>query len=224
MTEFAIAEVPGTTFRLIPSQFPPIATFDVVATAGDLEVVMELEGWTNDRLVLERLSRLPRNQWIFGIPNASIVMASFLHVSPDGMRFNTGELGAWYAAMAVSTAAAEVAHHLRREAVFRGKREIRRKYRSYSATLHGAYVDLRGPDERYREALDPGSYAASQSLGESVRAGNHAGIIYDSVRHSGGTCVVAYWPRNVRDVTVGAHYEVTAPVKGRIVVRMLNRS
>jgi len=28
----------------------------------------------------------------------------------------------------------------------------------------------------------------------------------------------------VRDVTVGAHYEVTAPVKGRIVVRMLNRS
>ena len=90
----ATAEVPGTTFRLIPSQFPPIATFDVVTSAGDLEDVMELEGWTNDRLVVERLNRLPRDQWVFGVANASIVMASFLHVSPDGMRFNAGELGA----------------------------------------------------------------------------------------------------------------------------------
>src|SRR3546814_7812416 len=90
---------------------------------------MELEGWTNDRLVVERLGRLPRDQWVFGGANASIVMASFLHVSPDGMRFNTGALGAWYAALALSTAAAEVAHHLRREAVFRRRREIRRKYR-----------------------------------------------------------------------------------------------
>lgn len=220
----ATAEVPGTTFRLIPSQFPPIATFDVVTSAGDLEAVMELEGWTNDRLVVERLNRLPRDQWVFGVANASIVMASFLHVSPDGMRFNTGALGAWYAALALSTAAAEVAHHLRREAVFRRRREIRRKYRTYAATLHGSYVDIRGPDAGHQDALSPGSYAASQSLGETIRASAHAGIIYGSVRHAGGTCVVAYRPRNVRDVTLSTHYEITAPVEGRIVVRTLNRS
>lgn len=218
----ATAEVPGTTFRLIPSQFPPIATFDVVASAGDLEAVMELEGWTNDRLVVERLDRLPRDQWVFGVPNSSIVMASFLHVSPDGMRFSTGALGAWYAALAVTTAAAEVAHHLRREAVFRRLREIRRKYRTYSANLHGSYIDIRGPDAGHRDALSPGSYAFSQQLGETIRASVHAGVIYDSVRHAGGTCVVAYRPRNVRDVTVGAHYEITAPLEGRIVVRALN--
>ncbi len=219
---YATAEVPGTTIRLIPSRFPPIAAFDLVASPEDLEAVMELEGWTNDRLVMERLDRLPRDEWVFGVPNASIVMASFLHASPDGMRFNTGALGAWYAALAVATAAAEVAHHLRREAVFRRQREIRRRYRTYSARLHGAYVDLRDPDAGHRDALDPASHAASQRIGETIRAGAHAGIIYDSVRHAGGTCVVAYRPRNVRDVTVGAHYEVTAPVEGRVVVRALN--
>src|SRR3546814_5217979 len=101
-------------------------------------------------------------------------MASFLHVSPDGMRFNTGALGAWYAALALSTAAAEVAHHLRREAVFRRRREIRRKYRTYAATLDGSYVDIRGPGAGHQDALSPGSYTASQSLGETIRASAHA--------------------------------------------------
>jgi hypothetical protein len=40
---------------------------------------MELEGWTNDRLVPERLARLNKTEWAYGIPNASVVMASFLH-------------------------------------------------------------------------------------------------------------------------------------------------
>jgi hypothetical protein len=32
---------------------------------------MELEGWTNDRLVEERLARLPRDHWVHGSPNAA---------------------------------------------------------------------------------------------------------------------------------------------------------
>src|SRR3546814_1160956 len=76
---------------------------------------MELSGWTNDREVADRIARLPENQWVYGRPNSSVIMASFLHVAPDGMRFNRAELGAWYAAKAVETAIAEVAHHLRSE-------------------------------------------------------------------------------------------------------------
>src|SRR3546814_20289933 len=111
-------------------------------------------------------------------------MASFLHVSPDGMRFNTGALGAWYAALALSTAAAEVAHHLRREAVFRRRREIRRKYRTYAATLDRSYVDIRGPGAGHQDALRPVSYTASQSLGETIRARAPAATIYDTVPHA----------------------------------------
>ena len=71
---------------------------------------MELVGWTNDRLVADRIFRLPQTEWVYGVPNASIVMAAFLHVAPGGMRFNGPELGAWYAADDIRTAAAEVGH------------------------------------------------------------------------------------------------------------------
>jgi len=51
----ATAVVDGPTYRLIPSRYPPISAFESVASEDDLEAVMELEGWTNDRLVLERV-------------------------------------------------------------------------------------------------------------------------------------------------------------------------
>ena len=73
---------PQPTYRLIPSRFPPIGLFDTVATAADLPAVMELVGWTNDRLVVERLNRLPQSAWVFGRPNSSVIMASFLHGAP----------------------------------------------------------------------------------------------------------------------------------------------
>jgi len=115
----AYAAAPQPSYRLIPSKFPPVGLFDTVATAADLEAVMELAGWTNDRLVAERIDRLPRDEWVYGVPNASVVMAAFLHVAPGGMRFNGPDLGAWYAAGDIRTAAAEVGHHLRRGAEIR---------------------------------------------------------------------------------------------------------
>jgi hypothetical protein len=83
------APAPRPAHRLIPSRFPPIGVFDTVATAADLRPVMELAGWTNDRLVAERIDRLPREEWVYGRPNASVVMAAFLHAVPAGMRFNS---------------------------------------------------------------------------------------------------------------------------------------
>jgi hypothetical protein len=94
----AFVPSPQPGHRLIPSQFLPIGLFDTVSTAADLSAVMELVGWTNDRLVADRIDRLPQSEWVYGTPNASIVMAAFLHVAPGGMRFNGPELGAWYAA------------------------------------------------------------------------------------------------------------------------------
>jgi hypothetical protein len=111
-----VAPAPRPAYRLIPSRFPPIGLFDTVATTADLEAVMDLMGGTNDRLVAERIARLPQSEWVYGTPNASIVMAAFLHVAPGGMRFNGPELGAWYASDQIRTAAAEFGHHLRREA------------------------------------------------------------------------------------------------------------
>ena len=131
---------------------------------------MELVGWTNDRLVAHRIARLPQDEWVYGRPNSSIVMAAFLHVAPGGMRFNSGELGAWYAAAALTTAVAEVAHHLRREAVARGIFRDRRTFRAYTCTLAGSYLDIRGQQAIRSDVYAPDSYVASQALGEAIRA------------------------------------------------------
>ncbi|NGM51835.1 RES family NAD+ phosphorylase [Caulobacter sp. 602-2] len=209
------APAPRPAWRLIPSRFPPIGLFDTVATAADLDAVMDLAGWTNDRLVAERIARLPSEERVYGRPNASIVMASFLHVAPGGMRFNGPDLGAWYAAERLTTAVAEVAHHLRREAVATGVETISRQYRVYTARLEGDYLDIRG-----QQASRPGVYAsddytAGQVLGEAVRASGGAGILFDSLRHAGGVNVAAHRPRNVQDVTQGDHYELRVQAASR---------
>ena len=217
------APAPVPTHRLIPSRFPPIGLFDTVATAADMEAVMDLAGWTNDRLAVERINRLPCEEWVYGRPNASIIMAAFLHVAPCGMRFNNADLGAWYAADGLATAVAEVAHHLRRETVARGLRHARRCYREYQAVLEGAYLDIRGEQASRAALYDPASYAASQVFGESVRASGAPGILYDSVRHAGGQAVVGFRPHLIAGVTQAGHFELTVQVATpRIEVRTLH--
>ncbi len=197
---------PQPTHRLIPSHFPPIGLFDSVARAADLEAVMELAGWTNDRLVRQRVARLPQSEWVFGRPNASIVMAAFLHAAPGGGRFNGPDLGAWYAAATTVTAIAEVGHHLRREALARGIDGMKRSFRSYSARLDGDYRDIRGTEPRLHSG---DSYAAAQAFGENLRASGEDGIVYDSVRHRGGVNACAYRPVKVLDVVQAEHFEIS---------------
>ncbi|MBD0415320.1 RES family NAD+ phosphorylase [Oryzicola mucosus] len=202
-----LSPAPQPAYRLIPSRFPPIGLFDSVATAADLQAVMELAGWTNDRLVSERIDRLPESEWVYGRPNSSIVMATFLHVAPGGSRFNGPDLGAWYAAATVKTAMVEVAHHMRREAVATGSAQLSRTFRTYTATLSGRFVDIRGAD--MPNVYDPKDYTASQRFGEAVRADGDDGILFDSVRLADGINAVAYRPSKILNVLQADHYEIT---------------
>lgn len=218
-----LVAAPRPAHRLVPSRFPPIGLFDTVATAADAAAVMELAGWTNDRLVAERIDRLPRDQWVYGRANASIVMASFLHVAPGGMRFNGPDLGAWYAAASIVTAAAEVGHHLRREAAARSVKGMRRTYRNYTAVLIGDYRDIRGRQAALPGAYASDSYEAAQAFGEGVRASQASGLLYDSLRHRGGCNIVAYRPVGVTEVVQAEHFEISVEAASRrIEVRKLS--
>lgn len=173
---------------------------------------MELAGWTNDRLVAERIARLPRDEWVFGRANSSIIMAAFLHAAPGGGRFSGSDLGAWYAADRIETSLAEVAHHLRREAFARRQTAATRCFRVYVARLEGAFLDLCGThDPMLYDRLD---YAASQAFGERQRADCEDGIVYDSLRFVGGVAVCAYRPSKVLDVTQAQHLSVTVRTDG----------
>ena len=199
---------PQPTHRLIPSRFPPVSLFETVATADDLPAVMELAGWTNDRLLAERLQRLPKAEWVHGRPNASIVMAAFMHVAPTGSRFNGPDLGAWYAAGDLRTAVAEVGHHLRREAMASRRRELRRTYREYTARLEGDFLDIRPERAARPDLYAADSYAASQPFGEAARKAGETGILFESVRRTGGDNVAAYRPSRILDVTQAGHFEI----------------
>lgn len=147
-------------------------------------------------------------------------MAAFLHAAPTGTRFAGPQLGAWYASAAPRTAIAEVAHHLRREAAARGLPEMRRTFRSYSAMLTGDdYVNLR--EDAPPGVLDPIDYAAGQAFGEATREAGGAGLVYPSLRHVGGVNVVTYRPRRITAVTQAEHWDVLAPLSGRLIARRL---
>lgn len=213
MTKLAAAA--GRTHRLIPSRFPPVNAFETVTRPDDLEPVMELEGWTNDRLVAARLKRLPRDEWVYGRANASVVMAAFLHGAPQGTRFAGAALGAWYASEALTTAAVEVANGIRREVVLSALQQKTEEMREYTAQLTGDFVDIRGAHPELHDP-NPATYPAAQRFGQTVRAGPHAGIVYDSVRHAGGTNWVAYRPTGVQDVLQGRHFRFVVPQDGPV--------
>ena len=166
---------PQPVWRLIPLRLPPVAASDAVATAADLVAVTELEGWTNDRPVRERVLRLPRSQWFHGMAKASAGMAALFHAAPDGGRFNGPLLGAYYAAASERTAIADVAHHLRREASARGLTEGRRVFRGDTCRIDGAdYLDLRGAAAH--DVLSAILYAASQPFAQAARGGAGSSI------------------------------------------------
>jgi hypothetical protein len=204
----AYASAPVPSFRLIPSKFPPIGVFDTVSTAADLVAVMDLVGWTNDRMVAERVARLPQSEWVYGRANASIVMAAFLHAAPGGMRFNGPDLGAWYASERLTTAIVEVAHHLRREARDIRTASLARTYRTYRAEVAGSYLDIRGQQASRPEVYASDSYAVAQVLGEGLRSDGRDGLMYSSLRHVAGVNVVAYRPPNVLNVVQADHFEL----------------
>jgi RES domain len=197
------------TCRLVPSRYPPVGLFDRIASPGDLDAIIELEGWTNDRLSgeLGLLTNVPRDEWVLGRPMASVVMAPFCHLAEGGGRFSVRDRGAWYAGRSFETALAESIYHRTKELEEIGAFETRVEVRLYYADFSSRFHDVRGRNRRFAPLYDPGDYAASQSLGQRLFDDGSNGVVYRSVRDPGGECLVCYRPRLVLNVRAAAHYE-----------------
>lgn len=197
------------THRLIPSRFPPVGILDRVANPDDLDAIFELEGWTNDRINEEFgvLGRIPRSEWVLGMPNASIVMAAFCHPRPEGSRFNDDALGAWYSARELATAHAEALHHRQRELDEVGIKDASLTMREYTAGFKTSFHSLLDDIRDFDRFCDPASYTASQELGTRLRAAGSNGIVYRSVRAPKGTCIVCFRPGFIQNVRQGSHFE-----------------
>ncbi|MGA7792671.1 MAG: RES family NAD+ phosphorylase [Candidatus Acidiferrales bacterium] len=199
------------THRLIPSAYDEDTVLHRLTTdSEDLTSLFELEGATNERLLGEAglLPGITVRELVFGLSYSHIVNAAFTHAKPFGSRFNGPERGAWYAGFSMATAGFEVAFHKSEEL-----REINWQeketflYADFLADFRGEFHDIR-EDSGFAKCLDPTSYAASQKLAEELLEKGSAGIVYPSVRHSGGTCIACFRPALVNNVRKGGQVSV----------------
>mgnify|MGYP003575630506 CR=1 FL=1 len=195
--------------RLIPTRYPSAGLFDSVASPDDLDAILELEAWTNDRISNELglLHAVPKDEWITGRPMASVVMAAFCHPAPAGARFSDNRRGAWYAARTLSTALAESVFHRSAELAEVGAFETRMQLRLYHADFSAPFHDVRADRRTYAVLHRPDSYARSQAFARDLLDSGSNGVVYRSVRHEGGECLACFRPALVQNVRVAAHYE-----------------
>ena len=144
------------------------------------------------------LHRLPREEWVTGRRMASVMMAAFCHPRVGGGRFNGPDRGAWYAATDMETAHAEVIYHRTRELAEIGVFETRVQMRLYLAEFDCAFHDIRAGTPEHAPLHDPNSYTASQAFARELLAAGANGIVYHSVRRSGGECIACFRPRLVK--------------------------
>lgn len=216
--------------RLIPSRFSGGGTVldDIATDDAMLADIMLLDGATNDRLQGEHdgLSGISQFELVYGIPNAHIIRAAFLHTSHFGSRFNDGTRGAWYAAGDLETSIAEVAYHKARrlaEIVVpdlpqqQPDREVS-EYDDWLADFHAAFHSLE-PVQDYADCLQPEPvpqcYLVPQRLAKQLLDQCSNGLIYPSVRREGGLCVACFRPALVYRPRQAGRYELQLRLEGK---------
>ncbi|MBP1847528.1 RES domain-containing protein [Rhizobium petrolearium] len=177
---------------------------------GALDDLAELEGATSGRLQGQEggLLDLDPKELVFGRPGHTFINAAFTYTRPGGNRFNDDERGAWYCALQTETALAEVSFHLTRELEAINRFENVTDYAELIADFVGQFHDLRGGEFAADPSLsaDPAvAYPAGQALAKWLRTEKDSpGLIYPSVRSTGGTCLVAFHPSLVQNLRQGA--------------------
>ena len=196
------------TVRLVSSARLRDPVLLKLVAEDDLDALAEIEGATSNRLRTQEVGadHLDRRELVFGIPHAHFINAAFSYWLPRSLnRFNGPGRGAWYAALTVETCIAEVTFHIERELANVGDFNAVIEYAEMFASFVGDFVDVRSVAPR-PDYLDPSpakGYPAGNRLADAVRAAGHYGIVYPSVRSSGGTCFVALVPHAVQSVVQG---------------------
>lgn len=201
------------TWRLLPSRFAdqedsvlaPLAN-----NASHLKDLFDLDNATNQRLAAERgaMAGIGVDELVFGVPNFRMINAAYTYPRPEGSRFNTGERGAWYCAFDADTALAEIVFHKIVEYTEIDYFHDTVSYQALLADFSAEFHDLRNAAS-FKACLDPASYVVSQKLAQQLLELGSMGIVYPSVRHSGGTNLASFRPALVGNVRRGPAYTLS---------------
>jgi len=211
------------TSRLIPSRFAGTENSVLLGIADDdqhLSELFDLDNATNQRLIAELggLAGIGVDELVFGIPNFRIINAAFTYPRPEGSRFNDGERGAWYCAFDIETALEEFIFHKTIEYAEINRFDDSVMYQEFLADFNASFHDLRA-DHQYEDCLSPSSYVKSQDLAIRLLSAESLGLVYPSVRHSGGTNLVCFRPALVGNVRKGKVVNLTWDGEPRPTVR-----
>jgi hypothetical protein len=187
-------------WRIVASRYPPIRLFErLTPDPAVWDALIALEQLTNPRIrdELGEIALVPPDQRVSG-PGASYVMASFTHLNPKGSRFSDGSFGVYYAASELETAIAETIFHFEEFARDSGDPMRTEDMRVLVGVVAAEFDDVAALPESLRsQILDPASYAASRAHARELREAGADGVVYPSVRRSGGECIGAFRPRAV---------------------------
>jgi hypothetical protein len=201
------------TVRLLPSRFAdqedsvlgPLAD-----SAAHLKDLFILDNATNQRLRAEHgaMPAIGVDELVFGVPNFRIINAAYTYPRPEGSRFNDGRRGAWYCAFELETALAEVIFHKTVEYAEIDYFFDSVSYQALLADFSAQFHDLRG-GTGFKACLDSSSYVASQALAGHLLDAGSMGVVYPSVRRSGGTNIACFRPALVNNVRRGPAFQMT---------------
>ncbi len=173
----------------------------------------EIEGATSGRLIAQSRGTdgISGLEFVSGMPHSAFINAAFAYFRPRELnRFNGPGRGAWYAALTVETCLAEVFFHITRELTRVNDFNATVDYAELFAGFAGDFVDLRqvNPPPLCLHPDIATGYPAGNVLADAARNAGVNGIVYPSVRQSGGTNIVALWPHAVQSVAQGQVYRV----------------
>jgi hypothetical protein len=178
------------SYRAVASKYPTVSVYDRIADATNFAALLEIEALTNPRVREEAGAyRKVRPEDVVTGPGTTPIMASFAYSGPS--RFCDGTYGAYYAGREEVTAVAESRYHT--EAFLRATHQpsIDVDKRLYTATIDGAFDDVRGRSMRSKlYAAAPDDYGFAQ---------RYAHRLYDRNRADG---IVAFRPRIVSNARI----------------------
>jgi hypothetical protein len=181
-------------YRCIASIYPTVSVYDRIVDTAHFADLLEIEALTNPRARQEAGDfRKVRAKDAVSGPGTTPVMASFAYTGHS--RFSDGSYGLYYAARDRQTALAETVYH--RSAFLRATNEpsIDLDERMYRALVSGAFDDVRHRSNRSK-IYDPDDYVHAERYAARLYAADAVdGILYRSVRRSGGECFAVFRPR-----------------------------
>ena len=200
------------TFRLTRDESPALS----VSVDGDEDLaIREL---LKKQLENSSLLRLKTYEYpAYG--NVRIIHKTFTLSRQGGNgRFSDKKQGAWYCSGDHNTAIDEVAYqHMRKMDFRKGKKPGTYNgvytdepvYRELFADITGNFYHTELPRDKDVLGKNPDTaYSKGQKLAHEIVKKGGQGIVYPSVRRSGGVCLAVFDPEAIQNVRLGARWKI----------------